>query len=622
MNLVKIFSYLLVGITCLQFASAAKADEAECIKLAAYPEEGGSGVADDTFDALNALVACKPVADASPDNAELSMLTARAYIALNKGKEAYEYLGKAANKGSWRAQFTLYDWATRNPPVINIPDETKTSLLAAAAQSGPPSVALILVKNLVEGRFTEKDIPKAAELAKAVAEKGSATAMRFYAEMIAQGVVPNVDKKEAVAWFEKAANAGDKPAMFILGRILERQRDKLREGLRWINKSADEGHVPAQKYIIGGFSKLNPAGKQQALEKYVELGSVYAMDELGRMLAGRKLVRSERKLGYEYLEKAFELGNASSGWTLLGEFYRLKRTADIKKWEDKLWPIDGLKSRRSIINHYRQKGKPEQFLEKLAKLAADTEVNGLGDATLLLLTLRDKDIERYWKETAKYMSRYLKEGGEEAKTNVAKWLMIQFDLRADHYIKYKNRKVKRRTGTSKFHGPVSKAMYDQLVDIFLTGKQIPDDLRTAFVEKRERYKTAAEQAMSNYRIIVKRIDEQAKFQQFLKSGHAGRCGKMPAAPQKALNKAEADQFNKSINDWRTCLRAQFSNVDDRYTAVKNYSWYKEIKYGFISTELVEFGTDKRIKEFKKSINTALETMEKRIEAHNKRFGKN
>lgn len=621
MNLVKIFSYLFVGIICLQFASAAKADEAECIKLAAYPEEGGDGVSDDAFDALNALVACKPVADASPDNAELSMLTARAYIALNKGKEAYEYLGKAANKGSWRAQFTLYEWATRNPPLINLPDETKTNLLASAAQSGPPRAGLMLVQNLVEGRFTEKDIPKAAEFAKVLADKGSATAMRFYAEMIGQGVVPNVEKKEAVAWYEKAANAGDKPAMFILGLNLTRRPDTYGEAQRWINKSADAGYEKAQKYLVNQLRR-NFSNQEKLLKRYADAGSVYALDALGRMLAGRKLIKSDRQRGYDYLAKAFELGNIESGLAMLGEFYRLKRTADINEWEDKIWASGGLKSRLAVVNHYRQKGTTEQFAEKLAKLAADTEVNGLGAATQLLLTLEGKYIEKYWKETAKYMSRYLKEGGEDAKTNVATWLMFQFDLRAEHYLKYKNQSVKRRSGTSKFHGPVSKAMYDQLVEIFLTGKNIPDDLRTSFAQKHEPYKTAADQAMSNYRIIVKRIDEQAKFQQFLKRGHAGRCGKMPTLPQKALTKAEADQFNESKNDWFICVRAQFSNADDRHTAVKNYSWYKENKYGFISTELVEHGTDDRVREFKKAINTAIETMNKRVEAHNERFGKN
>lgn len=607
------FGLALALVGYFNVASTAYANEAECGRLATYPSETEDGVTDDQFDAVNALLACKPAADAAPDNAELSLLTARAYIALKKGKEAYDYLGKAANNGSWRAQFTLYDWATSNPPIVDLPDETKMQLLTAAAQSGPPRMGLLLIQNYVQGRFTEQNIPKAAELAKDLAEKGSAVAMRFYGEMIAQGVIPGVEKNEALSWFERAANAGDPQAMFDYGKVMLRQRDSANEGGSLINKSADAGYHPAQQYLVNQL-RHNPSKQEELLQRYIDDGSVYAQDALGRTL-----LKSDRERGYEYLEQAFERGNTSSGWVLLDEFHRLKRTADLKKWEDKLWPIAGLKSRRNIINLYRERGTTEQFMEKLAKLAAEKEVGGSGAATQLLLSLSNKDTERYWKETAKYISLYLDEGGEDAKTNVAKWLISKFHLRADHYIEYKNAKVRTKSGTSKFHGPVSKAMYDQLIDIFLTGKQIPEDLRTVFIENRERYKTAAEQAMINYRIIKKRIDEHAKFQQFLKRGHAGRCGEMPTIPQKGLNKAEADQFNENAQNWRFCLRAQFGNSDNRYAEVKNYSIYKENNHGFIFTELVEYGTDDRIKEFKNSINTALETMEKHIEAHNERF---
>lgn len=633
MKFIKLGSYL-VGLGVLMHLSPATyANEAECNKLATYPSETDSGVADDKFDAVNALLACKPAADAAPDNAELHMFTARAYIALNKAKEAYDYLGKAANKGSWLAQLTIYDWATRNPPIVNLPHETKMQLLTAAAKSGPPRVRIQLLLNYAQGRFTKKDASKASAIAKELAEEGSPAGMRLYAQLIDGGSVAGADKADARIWLEKAANAGDAEAMHLLGESMLKTSD-YKKGFDWLKKAAGLNYVPSQRRVISnlrnGLDRIK-ADKRQAdrlLKQWASKDFLFAIVSLGQDHTEKGL-----KSGPAYLQRAFDAGHDESGWFLVKHYNEKKDKINTQKWLDILWDKGDLAKKARVLDFYDKEkdlaGFSRAFARMEAELLKQDETEGLF-ASVQMLSGRYNllGLTKYWKATEKNIALYLQKGGNIAANKVAALLLPYVERQAEFYNRAENRgrdfvKIGINYDFNRHYGPMYKSMYETLLDIFLNDKIDSQDpqarqLRSKFANDRKTFSNAADVAQEIHTIGLKKITASNNLAIFLRRGYVRDCGARPNPPSDRANAKTVSESNARDKKWRACLTAKWDEADTRKNGLGAWSGYRETNMGFEKYSIQGLH-NQTIVAYMDKINDDRETLNKAIKARNERI---
>lgn len=632
MKFIKLGSYVVGLSVLMHLSSAAHANTADCIKLAAYPDEGVGGVADDKFDAVNALLACKPAADAAPDNAKLNMLTARAYMTLNKGKEALGYLGNAAQKGSWRAQLTLYDWATRKPPILPQSDETKMQLLTAATRSGPPRVGLMLVKNYVEGRYTKKDLGKAATLAKELADKGSAIAMRMYAQLLYGGAVAGANKADASTWLEKAANAGDVEAMHLLGQSMLSTSD-YKKGFDWLKKAAELNHLQSQSTVMralkDGLGRIK-ANKRQAdrlLKQWASKDFLYALISLGRDHTEKGL-----KSGPAYLQRAFDAGHDESGWFLVKHYNEKKDRNNTQKWLDILWDKGDLAEKAKVLDfHNKEKdlaGFSRAFARIEAELLKQDETEGLFDSvTMLSGRYNLSGLTKYWKAAEKNIALYLQKGGNIAAIKVAALLLPFVERQAEFYNKAEKRgrdfvKIGINYDFNRHYGPMYKSMYETLVDIFLSEKMDGQNARVAamratFYKNRKSFSAAADVAQEIHTIGLKKITASNNLASFLRRGHTRDCGARPNSPSDRANAKTVRESNARDEKWRTCLTAKWDEASSRSTGLGAWSAYRETNMGFEKYSIQGLHSQ-TIVAYMDKINNDRETLNKAIKARNER----
>lgn len=633
MKTLKSYGLYLLG-AFLWFSPTVHASEAECIKLAAYPDEGVGGVKDDKFDAVNALLACKPAADAAPDNAQLNMLTARAFMGLNKGNEALPYLGKAANKGSWRAQFTFYDWATRKPPILRQTDQVKMQLLTAAAKSGPPRMALLLALNYAQGRFTPKNIPNAVKLSKALAEKGYAPGMRVYGQLISAGI-KGVDKADALVWLEKAAKAGDAEAMYSYGGSLL-STDDYRKGLDWLNKAADLNFLPAQQLVLGtlekGNDRLKPNKRQaeRTLKKWADKDFLFGLTQLGKREARQGL-----KNGSQYLTRAFEAGHIESGWSLVNHYKRKKDSINTQKWLDRIWDTGELSHKNRVLDFY-DKGKDlagfsRAFSRFEAEAVKEDPIEGYYTAVNTLnRRYHLTGMKKYWKAAKRNIELYLQKGGEKAEIRVAGLLLPKAATQRNFYesAEQKGRdytKQGQNFSYNRHHGPTFKAMYEILLDIFLNEKWDDQNkqavrLRETFSKSRKRYSAAVEIAMKLHNQGLRKVAESNNLANFLRRGYAPDCGTMPRLPSDNASGETVKNSNKRVTKWRNCVDAKAVEASRRMKALSAWQGYRETNMGFGKDTLWRRHT-KKVGEFKDKINADRRKLEDAIVARNERIAK-
>lgn len=611
----------------LPLAPVAHASETECNRLAIYQDEGG--VSDKDFDALNALLVCKPAADAAPDNAELHMLTARAYIALDKGKEAVEYLGKAANKGSWRAQLTLYDWATRKPPILPQTDEVKIQLLTAAAKSGPPRTGLLLVLNYVEGRHTKKDLGKAATLAKGLADKGSPVAMRMYAQLIDGGAVAGANKAEARTWLEKAANAGDAEAMSLLGGALLNTSD-YKKGFNWLKKAADLNHYASQKMVIdilqngaknikNGNKNLKPNKRlaDRTLKEWASKDFLFALATLGQDHTEKGLAS-----GPEYVKRAFDAGHVNSGWFLVKHYNKKKDRNNTQKWLDLIWDKGDLRIKADVLDFYNREKDLAGFYRAFARMEAELlkqdPIEGhFVAAQILSGRFALSGLQKYWKAAEKNIALYMQKGGTEAAAKVANLLFPHVEKLSKYYTKAKTTRYDHQK-YNQYYGPMFKSMYETLIDIVLTENVNID--RRVFSQNRKSYSDAVDTAMNIHNRGLRKVSESNNFAAFLRRGYAPDCGKVPWLTSDNANAAAVKDGNTRFRKWRDCIFAKFEEATKREGDLGLWRGYRETDMGFEDYRLKNLH-NQNVSTFKKKITDDNAKLNNAIMARNERIAK-
>lgn len=112
---------------------------------------------------------------------------------------------------------------------------------------------------------------EAVAMLKPLAERGDPTAQRFYGNMISDGRVPGIPRKQAVEWYWKAAQQGDLDAMynhglaFLHGEIVP--ADDV-EALLSFYDAAEKGHAPSQEALAMMYTE------GRAVEKDIERAEV------------------------------------------------------------------------------------------------------------------------------------------------------------------------------------------------------------------------------------------------------------------------------------------------------------------------------------------------------------
>ena len=155
---------------------------------------------------------------------------------------------------------------------------------------------------------------------KAKAEAGDPEAQVNLGVMYLDGDVVPSDVKQAVYWFNKAAQ-GDPVRQYMLGEILSKTSHYLLADM-WYEKAADQGHADAQyragvRYYDGQFFGTKIVGKNylkaaQYFVKAADQGHAKAQYILGEMYYKGEGVPKALDKALEWFRKAADQGHADA----------------------------------------------------------------------------------------------------------------------------------------------------------------------------------------------------------------------------------------------------------------------------------------------------------------------
>lgn len=169
--------------------------------------------------------------------------------------------------------------------------------LRTAANAGHVKAQVLLAELLRRSEFDEE----AAALYRRAADQGDADGMFGYGVMVAAGEgVKKKDVTEGRNWIRKAAEAGHKPAVNVLGQaylkselgISEAERNTP-EALRWIELAAQNDYLPAVDALAEAYrtgSGLPVAADAQRAEEYqAQANRLRGIDPAKKKKKGRKV---------------------------------------------------------------------------------------------------------------------------------------------------------------------------------------------------------------------------------------------------------------------------------------------------------------------------------------------
>lgn len=164
-----------------------------------------------------------------------------------------------------------------------------------------------------QGRGTERDAAKAAQLLESAANMGIVQAQYNLALAYLQGNGVPKDEDKAISWFQKAADLGDPNAANNLGTILESRKD-YENALKWYTKAAEAGIAEAEfnlgsMYDLGKGVKQDPATAMQWYQKAAEQGDAGALCNIGILFYNGEGVKMDRAVAYEYFLLAQKAGD-------------------------------------------------------------------------------------------------------------------------------------------------------------------------------------------------------------------------------------------------------------------------------------------------------------------------
>jgi TPR repeat protein len=265
--------------------------------------------------------------------------------------EGVKWLQKAADQGHEKAQLALAKCYSSGEGVKK--DEAKAfEVYRKAADAGSAEALYELHVFYLRGWGVEKDEAKAMEVLRKSAEAGYVKAQCSLGFKYQSGSSTPIDLPEAVKWYRLAeaqgdstakmyleqlkdvipllepAEKGDAEAQFKLYKCIVENRNigssnlgstgKWVELEKWLHRSAENGHVPAQLELaeayLHGFSPVKKELAEAAkwYRKAAEQGSPKAHGMLGCLYATGRGVPRDRKTAVEWFRKGAALNNAES----------------------------------------------------------------------------------------------------------------------------------------------------------------------------------------------------------------------------------------------------------------------------------------------------------------------
>lgn len=124
------------------------------------------------------------------------------------------------------------------------------------AEKGNTQGMLNAANMLQAGLGVDKDEAEALVWYRRAADQGSAIGMYYTGRAYEAGQGVDRDLEQAKAWYHRASDGGSSEAELALGKLLLNE-GRIDEGREWLQRSADNGDVVAQRYL----TRLSPDGE-------------------------------------------------------------------------------------------------------------------------------------------------------------------------------------------------------------------------------------------------------------------------------------------------------------------------------------------------------------------------
>ena len=211
----------------------AEPPQMRCERLATHPRDATANVQGVTLGALranaaDAIAACRDAVQANPDFPHAQALLARALVAGGRTDEGMALYRQAAERGDFRAKVSLgliLEFGDGLPK----DGARAVKLYEEAAAGGFPDGAVNLAVNLIEGRNTRPNVPRALDLLSRASADGSTIATYNLGALAERGVKTPLP---AITYFERAAEQGETRAYIAAAILLDEGRGVAKDAPR------------------------------------------------------------------------------------------------------------------------------------------------------------------------------------------------------------------------------------------------------------------------------------------------------------------------------------------------------------------------------------------------------
>lgn len=229
-----------------------------------------------------------------------------------------------------------------------------TQYFLQSAELGNVYAQSIMATKYLFGTDVPVDKEKSAYWEEKAAKQGNIVSIKEVAKNYYGGGF-GVDKnfKEAIKWYQKAVDAGDKESIYLLGKMHENGEgfDKdFDKALELYTKAAELGYDEAQNeladiYFKGERASIDYKKAFKWTKKAAEQGFADAQNKMGIFYSsGKNVVEIDMDKSFEWLKKAAEQGNTKS-YNNLGGFYANGVGVKKDKKEAFKWYEKGAKDR-------------------------------------------------------------------------------------------------------------------------------------------------------------------------------------------------------------------------------------------------------------------------------------
>ena len=305
------------------------------------------------------------------------------------------------------------------------------SLFKYAAERGYSSGQYMLFLAYFNGEGVDTSSTKALKWLNQSAKSGHSQAQAFlgYFYQVGYGSI-KPDLKKSVTWYKKAIAQGYKTAQYTLGKLLIEKRLDPKEGLMWMEKSANQGDTDAFRYLgyafnSGEYIEINKKKSFDWYRKGAELGQAECQANLAFFYGKGEVVDQNHYLAFEWSKKAAKNGSALGQYNLSVSYSKGKAVeVDHDKanyWLKKAADNGNAKAQYEMytrhVNGKNQLDKDDIAIDYLEKAA----INGFQEAQLMIAILYKEgfEVEQNLKKSFKFFERAALQGNGVAQFNLA-----------------------------------------------------------------------------------------------------------------------------------------------------------------------------------------------------------